>query len=327
MGTLLTIRNLSVTFGNFRAVDGINLTVEPGEVIGIVGESGSGKSVTMMALMGLIQEPGKVSSDKIIFDGQDLKKHSSANKRQIIGKDIAMIFQDPISALNPCFTVGFQIMEVLSTHLNLRGSALKKQTLLLMEQVEIPDAKSRLNAYPHQLSGGMCQRIAIAMAIACQPKLLIADEPTTALDVTIQSQIIDLLASLQKIHGMALIMITHDLALIAQIAHHIEMIYAGQIVEQGSLPHLFESPAHPYTAALLSSLPEHSQGRKRLATLPGTVPSYYDRPKGCLFAPRCQYAKDRCQQHVPLLEDNPFGKVRCYYPLTAKIQTRKKARK
>jgi dipeptide transport system ATP-binding protein len=324
---LLTIRNLSVTFGNFCAVDNINLTIEPGEVVGIAGESGSGKSAMVMALMGLIKEPGIVKTQQIIFDGKDLKKLTYTAKQQIMGKDIAMIFQDPVSALNPCFTVGFQIKEILSTHINLQGHELKKRALELMEQVEIPDAKSRLNAYPHQLSGGMCQRIGIAMAIACQPKLLIADEPTTALDVTIQSQIIELLVSLQKTNGMALIMITHDLALIAQIAHRIEMMYAGQIVEQGIPPHLFESPAHPYTAALLSSLPEYTQGSKRLPILQGTVPSHYDRPKGCLFSPRCRYVKENCRQQMPTLENYPFGKVRCYYPLTTKISSRQKAKK
>jgi len=324
---LLTIRNLSVTFGSFCAVNDINLTIEPGEVVGIAGESGSGKSVTMMALMGLIKEPGVVKSQQIIFDGKDLKKLPPLAKQQMMGKDIAMIFQDPISALNPCFTVGFQIMEVLSVHLHLRGAELKKRVLALMEQVEIPDAKSRLNAYPHQLSGGMCQRIGIAMAIACQPKLLIADEPTTALDVTIQSQIIELLVSLQKMHKMALIMINHDLALIAQVAHRIEMMYAGQIVEQGTPPNLFESPAHPYTAALLSSLPEYAKSGKHLATLQGVMPSYHDHIKGCRFSPRCHYAKKKCEQQIPELESYPFGKVRCYYPLNIKTPTRQKAKK
>jgi dipeptide transport system ATP-binding protein len=317
--SLLSIKNLSVRFGNFSAVDGLTLDVRPGEVLGIVGESGSGKSVTMMALMGLVEEPGKIIADHVLFDHQNLLDLSARQRREIIGKDISMIFQDPMTSLNPSYTVGYQIMEVLKAHQNLRGDLLKKRTLELMEQVEIPAATSRINAYPHQLSGGMSQRIAIAMAIACQPKLLIADEPTTALDVTIQAQIMNLLLQLQKDNGMALIMITHDLAVVAEMAQRVVVMYAGQEVEIGSVPEIFRHPKHPYTEALLSSIPEHSHGSIRLKTLPGIVPGQYDRPSGCLLSPRCPYVQDICVTKQPeLFGDDEKGLVRCHYPIQTK---------
>jgi len=216
--SLLNIKNLRVQFGNFPAVDGVDLTLEPGELLGIVGESGSGKSVTMLALMGLIDAPGKVTADAVEFQGRDLLKLSPRDRRALIGRDVAMVFQDALTSLNPSYTVGAQIAEVLRAHLGLRGSAAKKRVVELLEQVEIPDAANRASAYPHQLSGGMNQRVMIAMAIACGPKLLIADEPTTALDVTIQAQIMALLLKLQREQGMGLIMITHDLAVVAEMA-------------------------------------------------------------------------------------------------------------
>ena len=282
--SLLEIKNLSVEFGNaanpFRAVEGLDLTVNQGEIVGIVGESGSGKSVTMMAMMGLLEGQGRIVADKLQFDGKDLLTITPKARRQIVGKDIAMIFQDPMTSLNPSYTVGYQIMEVLKVHQGLRGAELKARALELMELVEIPAPKSRLEAYPHQLSGGMSQRVMIAVALACNPKLLIADEPTTALDVTIQAQIMDLLVNLQKERNMALIMITHDLAVIAEVAHRVAVMYAGQVAEEGVVPQLFRQPVHPYTQALLSSIPEHSKGAHRLSTLPGIVPGQYDRPKG-----------------------------------------------
>lgn len=315
--SLLKIKNLRVEFGSaahpFPAVDGLDFEIERGELVGIVGESGSGKSVTMMALMGLIDAPGRVTADELVFDGHDLLKLSPSARRKIVGKDIAMIFQDALSSLNPSYTVGFQLKESLKVHLGLRGAALEKRALELLELVEIPDPKSRLNAYPHQLSGGMNQRVMIAMAISCNPKLLIADEPTTALDVTIQAQIMDLLARLQKEHNMGLIMITHDLAVIAEMAKRICVMYAGQVVEESPVAELFRAPRHPYTQALLAAIPEHSKGARRLHALAGIVPGHYDRPKGCLLSPRCTYAKDKCRAERPALASG----VRCFTPLNA----------
>lgn len=316
---LLDIRDLSVAFGDskhpFYAVEQISLHIDSSEIVGLVGESGSGKSVSMMALMGLVDAPGRVSAARMQFDGKDLLNMSARARRHIVGKDIAMVFQDPMTSLDPSYTVGYQIKEVLKVHLGLSGAAAKQRALELMDKVEIPDAAARLRAYPHELSGGMCQRVAIAMAIAAEPKLLIADEPTTALDVTIQAQIMDLLVSLQKAHQMALILITHDLALVAEIASRIEVMYAGQVAERGTLPALFTAPAHPYTEALLSSIPELNAGSGRLKTLPGIVPGQYDRPVGCLLSPRCPYVQDRCRAERPQLRSTIYGAVACHFPL------------
>ncbi|MBC3949150.1 ABC transporter ATP-binding protein [Pseudomonas folii] len=320
--SLLEIKNLSVRFGDTSAVpvvDGLSLSVEKGEVMAIVGESGSGKSVTMMALMGLIDHPGVITADSLNFDGNELLKLSSRQRRKIIGKDMAMVFQDPMTALNPSYTVGFQIEEVLRQHLNLSGKAARQRALELLQKVEIPGAASRLNAYPHQLSGGMSQRVAIAMAIAGEPKLLIADEPTTALDVTIQAQIMDLLLSLQKEQDMALVLITHDLAVVAETAQRVCVMYAGQAVEVGQVPGLFDVPAHPYSEALLAAIPEHSMGAERLATLPGMVPGRYDRPQGCLLSPRCPYVQDNCRTQRPGLDPKAHSLARCFYPLNQEV--------
>ena len=309
---MLEIRDLRVRFGAFPAVDGVDLDVAPGEVLGIVGESGSGKSVSMMALMGLIDPPGVTSATSLRFEDQDLLTMPAAARRRLVGKDIAMVFQDALASLNPSYTVGHQIEEVLRAHLGLRGAAARQRALELLQQVEIPDAASRLGAYPHELSGGMNQRVMIALAIACSPKLLIADEPTTALDVTIQAQIMDLLLRLQRERGMALVMITHDLAVVAEMAQRVAVMYAGQVVETGRLPDVFESPRHPYTAALLAAIPEHNRGGRRLQALPGIVPGALDRPSGCLFSPRCPRAQDRCRARRPALDAG----VRCFYPLS-----------
>ncbi|MNZ66170.1 Oligopeptide transport ATP-binding protein OppD [compost metagenome] len=319
--SLLEIDNLSVRFGGADAVpvvDGLDLKVDKGQVLAIVGESGSGKSVTMMALMGLIDAPGKVSATRMQFDGRDMLKLRGRERRRIVGKDIAMVFQDPMTALNPSYTVGYQIEEVLKLHLGLRGKAARQRALELLERVEIPGAAQRLDAYPHQLSGGMSQRVAIAMAIAGEPKLLIADEPTTALDVTIQAQIMELLLNLQRDQGMALILITHDLAVVAETAQRVCVMYAGQAVEIGGVPALFDAPTHPYTEALLKAIPEHSAGEERLSTLPGIVPGRYDRPQGCLLSPRCPYVQQKCRDTRPALEPHERGAVRCYYPLNLK---------
>lgn len=316
--SLLDIRNLSVRFGAADAVpvvDGLDLSVEKGEVLAIVGESGSGKSVTMMALMGLIDAPGIVQADCMQFDSTDMLRLKGRQRRRIVGKDLSMVFQDPMTALNPSYTVGFQIEEVLHQHLGLKGKAARARALELLERVEIPGAASRLDAYPHQLSGGMSQRVAIAMAIAAEPKLLIADEPTTALDVTIQAQIMELLLDLQRDQGMALVLITHDLAVVAETAQRVCVMYAGQAVELGQVPALFDAPSHPYTEALLKAIPEHSAGAHRLATLPGIVPGRYDRPQGCLLSPRCPYVQPRCRDERPTLDAHERGAVRCFFPL------------
>jgi dipeptide transport system ATP-binding protein len=307
---LLNIKNLRVSFGNFAAVDGVDLSLEAGELLGIVGESGSGKSVAMLALMGLIDAPGKVTADALEFQGKDLLKLNAKQRRTLIGRDMAMVFQDALSSLNPSYTVGYQIAEVLKAHLKLGGAAADKRVIELLDLVEIPDAKNRARAYPHQLSGGMNQRVMIAMAIACNPKLLIADEPTTALDVTIQAQIMDLLLRLQREQGMGLIMITHDLAIVAEMAQRVAVMYAGQVVETGAVPGLFDAPQHPYTEALLAAIPEHNKGATRLAALGGIVPGALDRPAGCLLSPRCPYVQPRCRAERPVLANG----VRCFFP-------------
>ena len=317
---LVEIRNLSVVFqtnrGPLWAVDGLDLCIDQGEVLGIVGESGSGKSVTMLALMGLIAWPGKVTADRLTFDGKDLLAISAAQRRRIIGKDIAMIFQEPMTSLNPCFTVGFQIMETLRVHEGGSRAQRRERTIELLDQVGIPEASTRLGAFPHQLSGGMNQRVMIAMAIACNPRLLIADEPTTALDVTIQAQILDLLLKLQRDRGMALALITHDMGVVAETAQRIMVMYAGEEVEMQPAERLFERPHHPYTAALLEALPERSAGRRRLTTISGVVPGVDDRPHGCLFNPRCFYADDRCRGVRPEITfEGEDQQVRCLKPL------------
>ena len=319
---LLEIENLSVKFPSknavMHAVDGVSLSLDVGDVLGIVGESGSGKSVTMMALMGLVPYPGQVTADRLRFDGHDLLALSSNERNKLTGKDVAMIFQDPTTSLNPCFTVGFQLAETLKLHLGMDARAAKKRSIELLEQVGISAPESRLKIYPHQMSGGMNQRVMIAMAIACNPKLLIADEPTTALDVTIQAQILDLLRSLQKERGMALVLITHNMGVVSEMARRVAVMYAGQIMEEQSAQALFATPRHPYTEALMAALPERSDGLTRLATIAGMVPGLYDRPSGCLFAPRCNYAVDQCRAQRPALQDWQDSKVRCLFPLGAK---------
>ncbi|MBK1840079.1 ABC transporter ATP-binding protein [Azospirillum sp. YIM B02556] len=316
---LLDIKNLSVEFttraGTFRAVDGIDLTVDEGEVVGIVGESGSGKSVTSLAVMGLLGSNGRVVADRMMFAGKDLLTMPAAQRRKITGKDVAMVFQEPMTSLNPCFTVGFQIMETLRVHEGLSGKALRNRAIALLEQVGIPAPETRLSAFPHQLSGGMSQRVMIAIAIACNPRLLVADEPTTALDVTIQKQILDLLVQLQRERGMALILITHDMGVVAETAQRVVVMYAGQVAETRPVHSLFERPRHPYTGALLDALPERALGKRRLPTIPGMVPGIADRPAGCLFSPRCRFADARCRAERPALFDVDDGRARCFYPL------------
>lgn len=318
--SLLSVKNLSVTFGTdenpFRAVDRLSYEVNPGEVLGIVGESGSGKSVSSLALMGLIDFPGKVNAEELIFEGKQLLAMKDRERRKITGDEIAMIFQDPMTALNPCFTVGNQIMEAIAVHQGGKKKERKQKAIELLRLVGIPAPETRINAYPHQLSGGMSQRVMIAMAIACDPKLLIADEPTTALDVTIQAQIIDLLLELQREKNMGLILITHDLALVAEAANRVVVMYAGQVVESGPAEEVFHNPSHPYTEALMKSLPESAEGKERLNALPGVVPGANDRPSGCLLNPRCPYATDKCRSEEPPVIETETRTVRCFFPLT-----------
>ena len=317
--TLLSVDQLTVEFGEkgdrFRAVDQISYSVDAGEVVGIVGESGSGKSVSSLAIMGLIDFPGTVTAKALRFNDIDLQTLSHKARRKILGADVAMIFQDPMTALNPAFTVGYQIMETLKVHQGGSRRARKARAIELLTEVGIPDAKNRLSLYPHQLSGGMSQRVMIAMAIACRPKLLIADEPTTALDVTIQGQIMNLLLKLQQEQNMALLLITHDLALVAEAADKIVVMYAGQVVEIAKADAIFAHPLHPYTEALLKSLPEFSQGKSRLESLPGVVPGKYDRPSGCLLNPRCPYRQPLCMAKEPVLVAVEDHWVKCHFPL------------
>jgi len=307
--SLLDIKNLSVAFGPFKAVDGVNLSIDAGEVAAVVGESGSGKSVAMLAVMGLLPWTAKVTADTMQFDGADLLGLSPGARRRIVGKDMAMIFQEPMTSLNPCFTVGFQIKEALKAHLGLSAKERQTRAVELLDQVGIPEPEQRLKAFPHQLSGGMNQRVMIAMAISCNPRVLVADEPTTALDVTIQAQILDLLLDLQKQKGMAMVLITHDMGVVAETAKTVNVQYAGEQVETGAVDDIFSRPRHPYTAALLDALPERRQGR-RLNAIPGVVPGPYDQLHGCQFQPRCGFAQDRCQHERPTFD----GGVRCFYP-------------
>jgi dipeptide transport system ATP-binding protein len=322
---LLEVSNLNVRFGKFQAVSNVDMTVEAGEIVGVVGESGSGKSVTSLALMGLIAPPGKVDASTLSFDGQDLLAMSPRARRRLLGRDIAMIFQEPMTSLNPSYTVGFQIEEVLAVHGLKDRRKRRARAVELLDLVGIPDAARRLDSYPHQLSGGMNQRVMIAMSVALDPRLLIADEPTTALDVTIQAQILRLLVELQRQKGMGLVFITHDLGVLAEIADRVIVMYAGEVVETARTADLFRAPQHPYTAALLNALPERAitagtaidvgAPRGRLPAIPGVVPGPFDRPKGCLLQPRCRFADQRCVVEHPPLHRLEIGAARCHRPL------------
>ncbi len=315
---LLEIENLTVEFqtssGLFRAVDRVSLACDKGEILSVVGESGSGKSVAMLALMGLLPWTAKITADRMQFDGQDLRGISGRQRRRIVGKDMAMIFQEPMSSLNPCFTVGFQLGETLRVHMGLNRRERRERSIELLNLVGIPAPEDRLSNFPHQMSGGMSQRVMIAMALACNPKLLIADEPTTALDVTIQAQILDLLVRLQKEQSMALVLITHDMGVVAETAERVQVQYAGQKVEEQPVRALFRDPHHPYTAALLAALPERAEVGQRLPSIAGVVPGQHGRPTGCLFVPRCGYATVECDRGV-VRQGPELGLALCNYPL------------
>lgn len=300
---LLSIRDLTVTFptrtGIAAVVDHLDFDLAAGEVLGIVGESGSGKSLTALSILRLIAKPGKVAEGSILFEGTDLLQLSENHMHSLRGSAISMIFQEPMSSLNPVFSIGDQIMEPLLQHRGLDRHGARRAALDLLRLVEIPDADRRIDEYPHQLSGGMRQRVMIAIALACRPRLLIADEPTTALDVTIQAQILDLLRKLQQELGMAVILITHDLGVVAEFADRALVMYAGRVVERAPVRALFKTPAHPYTRGLLASMPVIDGPRTRLNAIAGTVPAAGAMPAGCRFAPRCPVAMPACIQAVP----------------------------
>ncbi|HEY6245204.1 MAG TPA: ABC transporter ATP-binding protein [Pyrinomonadaceae bacterium] len=320
MSHLLEVNNLRTHFptrrGLVRAVDGVSFYLDRGELLGLVGESGCGKSMTALSVMRLIAPPGKIVEGEILFDGQDLLKLSDAEMRQMRGDDIAMIFQDPMTSLNPVFTVGEQIAEALRLHRNLSKKEAKRAAIEAMREVAIPDPARRIDDYPHQLSGGMRQRVMIAMALACNPKLLIADEPTTALDVTIQAQILELLDELRKQRELAVLLITHDLGVVAEVADRVAVMYTGRIVEESPVDELFARPKHPYTEGLLRSVPkltsEHVARKERLETIDGTVPRPTDLPPGCHFAPRCSHRMPRCiEGDIPFYQLENGVQVRC----------------
>ena len=319
MTTLLDVRDLSVAFatarGRFNAVESVDLTVAAGEVLCVVGESGSGKSVSMLAVMGLLPSTGTITSKVIAFRGNDLRTVSDRKRRQLIGRDVAMVFQEPTSSLNPCYTIGWQVGEALRVHGMVSRGQVRGRVLDLLSQVGIPAPEQRMRSFPHQLSGGLNQRVMIAMAIACNPALLIADEPTTALDVTVQKGVLDLLIGLQRDRAMGLVLITHDMGVVAQTAQRVQVMYAGQVMEEQPAAPLFAHPRHPYTAALLAALPERAEGQARLPTIPGMVPGIDDRPGGCLFAPRCRFRAPRCSVERPELLPAMGAKIRCFYPL------------
>ena len=315
--SLLAIKNLSVSFfsdkGEVRAVRDVSLTVNAGQTLALVGESGCGKSTVALAIMRLIDAPGHIVGGQIRFKGRDLAALPESELRAIRGKEIGMIFQEPMTSLNPVFPIGEQIGEVLSTHLGLSDRAARAEALRLLEKVGIPSAAQRIDQYPHELSGGMKQRVMIAIALACQPDLLIADEPTTALDVTIQAQILELLQALQEEMRMAILLITHNLGVVAQFAKDVQVMYAGKIVEQADVITLFKNPLHPYTRALLKALPRPGHRAERLASIPGTVPSPLQYPKGCAFAPRCPDERAGYRENQPPLHEvEPGHAVACW---------------
>ena len=315
---LLAVDDLVTTFsteeGLVTPVDGVSFTVERGETVGVVGESGCGKSVTSLSILRLVPSPpGRIAQGRILFEGQDLLTLSEREMRALRGRDIAMIFQEPMTSLNPVFTCGDQILEALRRHQKVSATEARDQALELLHLVGIPLPEQRLGAYPHQLSGGMRQRIMIAMALCCHPRLLIADEPTTALDVTIQAQILDLLRHLKKQLSMAVLLITHDLGVVAETAERVVVMYAGKVVEEAPVRTLFHAPRHPYTEGLLRSIPRLDERRESLPVIEGMVPNLLDLPSGCRFHPRCPRAERRCREEAPALRSFGEGhRVACW---------------
>jgi oligopeptide transport system ATP-binding protein len=320
--SLLDVRHLSVEFrtddGVVKAVNGVSFQLAQGETLGIVGESGSGKSVTSLALMGLIpQPPGRITGGQALFGGRDLLQLPQHELRSIRGRRIAMIFQDPMTALNPFLTVADQLMEMTQLHLGLKAADARQHAIRMLEQVGIPGAARRLDSYPHEFSGGMRQRVMIAMALSCNPEILIADEPTTALDVTIQAQILDLIRELQRQHGTAVMLITHALGVVANLCRRVLVMYAGEIVEEAATDSLFSDPRHPYTLGLLNSIPDvDSPAGGRLKAIEGQPPNMTEPPSGCPFHPRCPFAQPVCREQHPPLFPRPGGGVhRCLFDI------------
>ncbi|WP_149093845.1 ABC transporter ATP-binding protein [Paenibacillus terrae] len=317
MAQLLEVTNLRTEFktaaGTIRAVDGVDLSVGKGETLGIVGESGCGKSITSLSIMQLLPKGlGKVAAGEVRFNGENMLDYSERKMRSIRGNEIAMIFQEPMTSLNPVFKIGKQIAESARYHHGVSKHKAKDMAVEMLIKVGIPRPEKVAVAYPHELSGGMRQRVMIAMAMVCNPKLLIADEPTTALDVTIQAQILDLMRDLQKSEGTSILMITHDLGVVAEMCDRVVIMYAGQVVEETDVKTLFKNPKHPYTQSLLASLPQLNSEQDRLASIPGQVPNPLDMPAGCRFAPRCQFAKEICREEAPVLKEVESGhKCRC----------------
>lgn len=312
---LLTIDDLSITFptetGPAQAVSHLSLRLEPGKVLGLVGESGCGKSMSSLAILRLIPSPGHISSGQIVFQGQNLLALSEAEMRRIRGAKIALIPQDPLTSLNPVYTIGAQIMEVLQLHQGLNRTQAEKKAIELLEQVRLPNAQDRIHDYPHQFSGGMRQRVMIAMALSCAPTLLIADEPTTALDVTVQAQILALMKEIQRTHNTAILLITHDLGVVAEMCDEVAVMYAGRIIEQAPVKELFEAPLHPYTQGLLNSLPTRT--RQRLEPIEGQPPSLTEIPEGCAFEPRCHERMALCTSAFPsATQKGTAHRVHCY---------------
>lgn len=315
---LLRINNLQTHFltekGAVPAVDGVSFHVNKGELLGIVGESGSGKSVTALSIMGLVDEPGKIVGGEILFDNKNLAKYTDKQMRKIRGKDIAMVFQEPLTSLNPVFTIGNQLREALLQHQALSKTEAKNMSVEMLNTVGIPRAERVYHSFPHSLSGGMRQRVMIAMALSCKPKLLIADEPTTALDVTIQAQVLELMKDLVKKVDTAIVFITHDLGVVAELVNRVIVMYAGQVVEQAEVRQLFKNPRHPYTRGLIESTPKINDTNEELFSIRGTTPIPSEMPQGCRFHPRCSYVTDYCVEHMPLLEQQEDGRseVRCW---------------
>ncbi len=318
MRNIIEIKNLRVSFGSdgerVDAVSGVSLSVPERSTVSIVGESGCGKTVTALSIMRLIPEPpGRIDEGEITFDGANLLKLSDSDMRAIRGNRISMVFQEPISSLNPVFSVGEQIGEALRTHLKVSRKEEKERVLELLRLVRIPEPNKRINSYPHELSGGMCQRVMIAMALSCNPELLIADEPTTALDVTIQASILELISELRDKIGMSVLLITHDLGIIAEVADRVYVMYAGKIVEEAPMKNLFKNPRHPYTVGLMNSIPSLHIRKERLRAIPGIVPSLKDLPIGCRFQDRCPMVIDKCRFSEPPLRENESGHLSACY--------------